>query len=165
MTNLYIDFDGVIMNTIDVTYQIMKEKNIDYTDEKSSIEFYSNLDWSDILNKSVAINDAWNCIGRIIDSGKFDVAILTHVNSLSEIEEKVKYIRKYFSDITIIPVPKSISKTNMIKSEGAILVDDYVHNLNEWHEEGGYSVRFDLDMDGKGYPVIDRLDVLIDMFD
>ena len=62
-------------------------------------------------------------------------------------------------------MPKAISKTSMLKAEGAVLVDDFVHNLDEWHAAGGYSIRFDLDMDGKGYPVIDRLDVLIDMFD
>ena len=51
----------------------------------------------------------------------------------------------------------------MIKAKGASLVDDYVENLDEWKEAGGYGIRFDLDLDGKGYPVIDRLDVLIDM--
>ena len=28
MKNLYIDFDGVIMNTIEITYQDMTNKNI-----------------------------------------------------------------------------------------------------------------------------------------
>lgn len=164
MTNLYIDFDGVIVDSIDVTYKMAEEQGIEKTFE-SYQEFYKVVNWVDILKRSKPIHDSWNCIDRIIESGKFDVAILTHVNSIGEIEEKVKMIRKHFSDITIIPVPKSISKTDMIKAEGAILVDDYVGNLDEWKAAGGYGVRFDLDMDGKGYPVIDRLDVLVDMFD
>ena len=53
----------------------------------------------------------------------------------------------------------------MLKAEGSVLVDDYVNNLVEWQEAGGYGVRFDLDMDGKGFPVIDRLDLLIDLLD
>lgn len=163
MLNLYIDFDGVIMNTIDVSYKIMNEQNV-CLDNRDEVEvFYQNLDWKKLLEDSVEINDSFKCIDKILKSEKFNVSILTHVNSLKEVEEKVKIIRKHFRDITIIPVPKSISKTDMLKAEGAVLVDDYVHNLNEWKEAGGYGIRFDLDMDGKGFPVIDRLDVLIDM--
>lgn len=165
MLNLYIDFDGVIMNTIEVSYKIMKERKIDLDNIPEVENFYQTTDWNELLKQSKPINNAWECLEKIINSKKFNIAILTHVNSLKEIEEKVKIIRKHFRDITIIPVPKSISKTRMLKAEGAVLVDDYVHNLNEWQEAGGYGIRFDLDMDGKGFPVIDRLDVLIDMLD
>ena len=165
MLNLYIDFDGVIMNTIEVTYEMMKNKKIDLKDIDKVEEFYKNSDWQKILKQSTSINNSWDCLEKILKSKKFNVSILTHVNSLKEIEEKVKIIRKHFRDITIIPVPKSISKTKMLKAEGAVLVDDYVNNLIEWEEAGGYGIRFDLDMDGKGFPVIDRLDVLIDMLD
>ncbi len=164
MTNLYIDFDGVIVNSIDVTYKMASDLGIERNEENYS-KFYQNLDWCDVLKKSKPINDSWKCLQKIIDSDKFNVAILTHVNSLAEIEEKVKMIRRHFKDITIISVPKSISKTNMLKAEGSVLVDDFVGNLDEWKAAGGYGIRFDLDMDGKGYPVIDRLDVLVDMID
>ena len=165
MLNLYIDFDGVIMNTIEVTYEIMNNQKIDLKDIDKVEEFYKNSDWNTILKQSVPINNSWECLEKILESKKFNVSILTHVNSLKEIEEKVKIIRKHFRDITIIPVPKSISKTKMLKAEGAVLVDDYVNNLIEWEEAGGYGIKFDLDMDGKGFPVIDRLDVLVDMLD
>ena len=164
MLNLYIDFDGVIMNTIDVTYKMADDLGIERNYE-NYLKFYQKLDWREVLNKSEAISDSWNCIQKIIESNKFNVSILTHVTSISEIEEKVKIIREHFRDITIIPVPKSISKTEMLKAEGSVLVDDFVHNLKAWEAAGGYGVRFDLDMDGKGYPVVDRLDVLIDMLD
>ncbi len=164
MTNLYIDFDGVIVNSIDVTYEMFDKLGLERNEENYS-KFYRELDWNDVLSKCEAIHDSWKCLDKIIKSKKFNVAILTHVNSLEEAVVKVHEIRKHFRDITIIPVPKAISKTSMLKAEGAVLVDDFVHNLDEWHQAGGYSIRFDLDMDGKGYPVIDRLDVLIDMFD
>lgn len=164
MTNLYIDFDGVIVNSIDVTYKMASDMGLK-KDEESYSKFYQNLNWCEVLKKSKPINDSWECLKKVIDSNKFNISILTHVNSIHEIEEKVKMIREHFSDITIISVPKSISKADMIKAEGSILVDDYVNNLDEWKAAGGYGIRFDLDMDGKGYPVIDRLDVLIDMID
>ena len=164
MQNLYIDFDGVIMNTIDVSYKMMEKANVDLDNVDEVQGFYRDLDWKLLLKESKEINNAWNNIKKILDSNKFDVSILTHVNSLKEIEEKVKTIRKYFRDITIIPVPKSISKTKMLNPVNSILVDDYAHNLIEWQKAGGIGVRFDLDMDGKGFPVIDNLKKLIDMF-
>lgn len=164
MINLYIDFDGVICDTIDITYNMIRDKKIDLKDEKACLKFYENLDWKVVLDRCHVINDGMNCIQKLLDSGKFNIAILTHVNSINEIIQKVKFIRNYFPDLTIIPVPKAISKTQMIGTKGAILVDDYVHNLDEWKSEGGIGVRFDLDGDGKGYPVIDKLDQLLSMF-
>ena len=163
MKNLYIDFDGVVANTIDITYQMARENGIkeDYT---NYLQFFQTLNWHDILSKCQPINNSYEEIKEIIDSGKFNVAILTHVTSIHEAEEKIKLINRHFPDITIITVPKSISKTKVIKTKGSILVDDYVHNLDEWKAEGGIGVRFDLDLDGKGYPVIDHLNQLLKLF-
>ena len=158
MKNLYIDFDGVIVDSIDVTYKMIDERNININDADECLRFYQNLDWNMVLKKCKLINDSIECIRKLEDSNLFNISILTHVSSLGEIEEKVKFIRKYLKNITIIPVPKSISKTNMLKAQDSILVDDYVVNLEEWKSAGGIGIRFDLDMDGKGFPVVDRLD-------
>lgn len=164
MKNLYIDFDGVICNTIEITYKMLDEANIDRNDNKKVIEFYKNLDWEHVLENCEIINDSMNNIKKIMSSGKFNVAVLTHVNSMNEIIQKVKFIRKYLRDVTIIPVPKNISKTRMINARFSILVDDYPLNLDEWKEAGGIGVRFDLDMNGKGFLVIDHLDELLELF-
>lgn len=164
MKNLYIDFDGVICNTIEITYKMLEESGIDKNDQEKVTEFYENLDWEHVLNICEIINDAMDNIKKISSSGKFNIAILTHVNSINETIQKVKFIRKYLNDITIIPVPKAISKTRMINARFSILVDDYLVNLNEWKEAGGIGVRFDLDMDGKGFLVIDHLDTLLELF-
>lgn len=161
MKNLYIDFDGVIVDSIEVTYQMMNKMNIDYKNSKECLRFYQNLDWEAVLKKCKPINNSIECIKELEKSNKYNVSILTHVNSISEIEEKVKFIRKYLSNITIIPVPKSISKAKMLKAKDAILVDDYVKNLEEWKEENGVGIKFDLDMNGKGFRVIDNLKDLL----
>ena len=44
------------------------------------------------------------------------------------------------------------------------MIDDFPENLRRWDKDGGFSVRFDFDMDGKGFPVIDKLDEVIEMF-
>ena len=163
MRNLYIDFDGVIMDTIATMNRIMDEMKIDKSDPLACRRFYESLDWNHILQITPEIHDGMNCIQKILDQNSYDVAILTHVNSLSEIVEKVKFIRKYLGNITIIPVPKQISKTKMVHAKDAILVDDYSGNLREWEEAGGIGIRFNLKLNSKGFKVIDRLDQLLEM--
>ena len=164
MRNLYIDFDGVILDTIPMLYDLLETSDIDKYNKEEVTKFYETVDWEKLLENTEQINDSIICIQKLINSNKFDIAILTHVNSLKEAVEKVKFIRRYFFDITVIPVPKMISKTEMVHTKDAILVDDYPENLREWKKAGGIGVRFDLDMDGKGFPVIDKLDELIEMF-
>lgn len=167
MKNLYIDFDGVIMNTITITYEELKRIGLDFNkveDQNRIREYYSEIDWNHLLNKKATIiNDAFDCIKKIISSNRYYVTILSHVNSLSEAEEKVKFIRKHLSDITIIPVPRTLSKTEMVNAKGAILVDDYAENLNEWKKAGGIGIKFSTDLNGKGFIVIDKLSQILEI--
>ncbi len=166
MKNLYIDFDGVIMDTITSSREMMLKKGIDYKDSNKAEEitsFYANLDWAKFLNETKELNDAFLCIDKIMKSNKFNASILTHCNSLNEIISKVKFIRKFNKDITVIPVPRKISKTNMVNTKEAILIDDYSGNLREWAEAGGIGVRFSTKLNGKGFHVIDKLDQILDI--
>ena len=160
MKKLYIDFDGVILDTITRLYEEADRQEYDRSDP----EFYRNFNYKCILKDKYIINNSIECIQRLLDSGKFDVNILTHCFTIREASDKVKYIRKHFDDITVIVCPKDISKTKMVHTEGAILVDDYAGNLREWESAGGIPVRFSTKLNGKGYQVVDRLDKLIDMF-
>lgn len=163
MINLYIDFDGVIMNTIEIGYKMMDEMDIERNYNNAS-EFYRNLDWKNFLNnKCSQINNSIECIQKIIDSNLFNVNILSHVTCLNEAIAKIEYIRQYFKDITFIPVPKDISKTKMVHTQDAILIDDYAGNLREWATSGGIGVRFNLENEDKGFITIDRLDKIIDI--
>lgn len=163
MINLYIDFDGVILNTIEVSYKMIQDKGLEVND-KTCKDFYSKLDWEDFINnKCSQINSSIECIKKIIDSNLFNVNILSHVISLNEAEAKIHYIRKYFKDITFIPVPKTISKTKMVYTENSILIDDYAGNLREWKKAGGIGVRFSEKLNGKGFHVINNLDQIIDL--
>ena len=67
----------------------------------------------------------------------------------------------YFDDINIIMVPKKLSKTRVVHSKDAILVDDYSGNLKEWEDNGGVAVRFSKDLDSHGFKVINKLDQLM----
>ena len=101
MKKLYIDFDGVIYNSIEVSYDMALKQGFKKNEEEFFL-FYKNLNWCDVLKKSSQINDSFNCIKKIIDSGKYDVAILTHIVTLEEALEKIKLIRKNIDDISIL---------------------------------------------------------------
>lgn len=159
--NLYIDFDGVILDTITPLYEECEKKQIP---KEKLTEFYETYPWHTIIDDKYIINEGIEDIQKIIDSNKFNLAILTHINSLNEAILKVKYLRKYFKDITIIPVPKAISKTQMIHTKDSILIDDYAGNLREWKAAGGIGIRFNQEGKGKGFESIKNLREIIDMF-
>lgn len=166
MKNLYIDFDGVIVDTIRVTYDMLDRLGVDRNNFEKMSEFYYNLNWKQLLSLTPIINDGFNCIKKIHDTNRFNVSILTHVNSLDEAVAKVNYIRKYFKEVTIIPVPREISKTRMLAVEGAILIDDYSGNLREWEAAGGIGIQFCNDLTkNKGFKVIDKLDKILDIIE
>ena len=124
---------------------------------------YQKLDWKEFIKNTPEINDSIECIRKIVASNRFRVSILTHVCSLDEAMAKINYIRRHLENITIIPVPKQISKTKMVYSENAILVDDYAGNLREWEAAGGIGVRFSTKKNGKGFYVVDKLDQILDL--
>ena len=166
MQSLYIDFDGVIVDTIRVTYDMLERLGVDQTDFEKMSEFYYNLNWKQLLSLTPIINDSFNCLKKISATNKFNIAILTHVNSLDEAVAKINYIRKYYKRVTIIPVPREVSKTKMIEAKNAILIDDYSGNLKEWESAGGIGIQFSTDLNkNKGFKVIDKLDKILDIID
>ena len=159
--NIYIDFDGVILDTITPLYNDYQTQNISKENAK---EFFVNYPWDTIIDDKYIINNAIEDIQAIINSNKFNLAILTHGNSINEAVLKINYLRQYFKDITIIPCPKEVSKTKMIHTKDSILIDDYAGNLREWKQEGGVGVRFNREGNGKGFLTIKDLKEIIDMF-
>lgn len=164
MKNLYIDFDGVILDTITPVYNLAKKLNIDVKTQTKEVGLlYSKIDWETLIDESPALSDSIDNIKKLKESKKFNISILTHVNSLKEAAAKIRFINNLFNDLTIIPVPKSCSKTMMTQTKGAILVDDFSGNLKEWQESGGISVKFVRDKENGKYTEITSLEELLDM--
>ena len=150
MKRLYIDFDGVILDTITRLYEEAERQEYDISDN----EFYEKFNYKCILKDKYIINDSIECINKLLASKKFEVSILTHCHSIKEASDKVKYVRKHFKDMTVIICPKDISKTKILHTEGAILVDDYGGNLREWKESGGIPIKFSTKTHKKDYHYI-----------
>lgn len=166
MKNLYIDFDGVILDTLTSVYKLAKQLNLDYkTQTKEMSKLFSKIDWEELIDDSVTLNDSVNSIKKISETGKFNISILTHVNSLKEAKAKIKFLDGITEDLTIIPVPSGVSKTKMTQTKGAILIDDYSNNLIEWENAGGIGVKFTKTKeDDCKFKNITSLVEIIDMF-
>ena len=65
MINLYIDFDGVIKDTISVSYKMMADTGINMKNKAEIIKFYQDIDWVDLLDKSDELNKAFQWIDKI----------------------------------------------------------------------------------------------------
>ena len=138
MTKLYLDCDGVILDTINMSYKMLKEKGIEREEEKK--DFYRNLSWEELIIEAGEIN---NSIEKIKELTKvYDVEILTHVISEGEIIAKENYFKEVLPEVKVIAVPKEIKKADAVDPKGNILVDDFLGNLDYWHEKGGISIKF-----------------------
>ncbi len=164
MIKLYIDFDGVILDTIDVSYKMLKLTGVNLKDKKKVEKFYNELDWDELIKKSKPINDSINNIKKIVESNLYDISILTHVNSQSEIEVKEKFIKKYLKNIDTIYVSKLYDKCDVVDCYNTVLVDDFMGNLEKWSKKGGIPIKFSTT--GKEYDCIsiNNLGMLIEKY-
>lgn len=160
MQKLYLDCDGVILDTINKSYKMIQEKGL--TTEVQRKKFYSNICWETLIIESGEIN---NSIKKIKELTKyFDIEILTHVNSEKEVQAKVKYFNKELPGINVITVPREIKKADFVKANNIVLVDDYLPNLEYWEEQGGIPIKFSDSVKVCKYPVITDLLELINIF-
>lgn len=164
MINLYFDFDGVILNTIAISYIYLRDNNI--TDEEEIQNYYKNLDWRDLMSKSSVINNAVENIWKLYECGLFKIGIITHYNSMQEIMLKDRFIRENLpSDIDVYYVHCSNKKNSKVDAYNSVLVDDYIKNIESWEEDLGIGIKFsDSDKECK-YLKINSLDEIIDLYD
>lgn len=159
---LYVDFDGVVLNTIDITYKILNDLKLNDTEEIE--KFYKNLNWEELLDKCVPINDSINNLKKIIKSNLYDVSILSHVTCENEELAKKRYLDKHIPDLEVVTVDIKLNKCDVVDCKNAILVDDYMGNLNLWHAKGGIAVKFSDKGKNYEYITISSLDMLIDKY-
>lgn len=157
--DIYIDYDGVIRGTMSISYEMMQRQNIDLNDRKKVIEFYEKLDWNYLISISLELNRAYYYINKIISENKYNVSILTKINSINEMSAKIFDIRKN-SDVKTICVPNTIDKTDVVNPNGNILIDDFSGNLLNWKEKGGISVKF-TDKEDERFVCTSSLDICL----
>ena len=141
---IYIDFDGVILDTDTTIDNIISDKNIDKK------EYIKTCDWDNLLNNTDIINNSL----KYLKESKKDINLLSKISTLEEGIGKVKYLKDNGIDMNIHLVPTKISKSDIVDPKGNILIDDKVYNLDEWKSKGGIPIFFnkannDIDIYGK----------------
>ncbi len=176
--NLYIDFDGVILDTIVGMYKKIEEtdyelhirninKKVTTEDVEKITKIISEIDWDNFLQITPPINDSIKHINYLVSSNKFNIAILSHVGSFKEMEAKFKFINKNINgNVDVICVPKKFPKTAATRNcKDCILVDDHSGNLRIWEDAGGISVKFTKEKrDHLEYRCISSLKDIANMF-
>lgn len=146
---IYIDFDGVILNTTPHIFDEWLDNNDDINiKELEKIEYIKGRNWHKILREASVIDDA---ISVLKDMDIKNTAILTKVHSLeNEGTEKIRFLRENGVKLDVVLVPYPLKKTDVVEASGNILIDDTVHNLDDWNKCGGECIFFnqnDFDVD------------------
>ena len=134
---IFIDFDGVVYDSEKLVVA-RKEELYQLTWD----EFFEQLNWFDLLNEANVINKATDYILEA-QQNRRNIAILTKIHTLLEMEAKVKKIRSLGIEIPIMFVPPHVKKSEIyLPKNGEILIDDSIKNLKDWSNNGGESIYF-----------------------
>lgn len=143
---IYIDFDGVILDTEDVMFEEWHKKpNIHLLTEEDKIRYLQELDWDYLISISEPINNSIELLNRM-DPSK--TAILTKIHSLKEGAAKIRWAKKNNIKQSIILVPHTLKKSDVVDANNNLLIDDYLKNLDEWISCGGNAILFDKNSTG-----------------
>ena len=137
---LYIDFDGVILDTEGLLFKEWR-KNPDrhLLPESEKIKYIQAADWNYILKYSEVMNDSLYYLKNMDPNKSF---ILTKIHSLTnEGSSKIEWIRNQGIMQSVILVPYNLRKCDVVDAEGNILVDDCLKNLYEWEDKNGEKKR------------------------
>ncbi len=142
---LYLDCDGVIFDTINAAFRLMKKEGIDIHNHHQVNYFFIHfIDWNQLFEDAGIINGAREKINNIVESRIFkEVVILTKLSG-SYHEERIKrgILNELFPSIRIITLDYSLSKSGVVLAEGNILVDDEEKNILSWRNAHGIGIHF-----------------------
>lgn len=143
MRNLYIDFDGVLFDTIKVAFDDMKKIGVDITNQEEITEYFVNVDWQNLIEKAGVLNDSIKKLEIIIESKEFErVEIATHRCSYNEGVVKTNDLKSRIPDLKVTTIPKKIQKHYALKAENNILIDDDIKKILAWINDGGIGILF-----------------------
>ena len=143
---IYIDFDGVILDTAPILFEEWERlPNYEQLPESEKIKYIQRSNWEKVLNSSRIINDSVYYLKSMNPKESF---ILTKIHSLeNEGEAKIKWIRSHQIKQGIYLVPYHQYKTDIVDPEENILIDDCLMNLDRWKEKKGNPILFDINND------------------
>ena len=141
---LYLDCDGVILDTIDEAYCMMKELGLDTSDQILVNKFFRMVDWNILILRAGILKDSISKIKKIITSATFkDVVILTKISgNLNEESVKRTLFNKLLPGVRVITVNFNDNKDEVVDPINNILVEDTLSNALRWRNAGGIGLYF-----------------------
>ena len=160
---LYSDFDGVIYDTINTAFSIMKDNNCDMSNGVEIDRYFRELlDWEEVYKKATIINDSIEKLKLFQESKIFqDVIILTKLSGNYH-EERIKrdFLNIVLPSIKVITLQYGLAKSSVVKAIGNILIDDELKNCLSWKKSNGVAILFNQEMcDLENDIVSDILDI------
>lgn len=145
--NLYLDCDGVILDTIPAIDKALQKVGYTYKRQSKNEPFMKDFlknkfNWEEEIELIPILDDSVNKIKKLDKEDIFNIKILTHVISDKEAKAKEKLFAELLPNIEVITVPKEIKKTEMVEVKNGILVDDYLPNVVDFNSEGGIGIKF-----------------------
>ncbi len=143
----YCDCDGVILNTIEVAFQIIRENgyNINLGNREEVDKYFrTTADWNKIFDRAEIINDSADRLRYLKNKKIFeDVMILTKISGGYQEEKlKLELFRKLLPTIKVITLQYGMSKGIAVPARGNLLLDDEIGNCEEWKSHDGTAVLF-----------------------
>ena len=145
--NLYLDCDGVILDTIPAIDKALQKVGYTYKGQSKNEPFMKDFlknkfNWEEEIELIPILDDSVNKIKKLDKKNIFNIKILTHVISDKEAKAKEKLFAELLPNIEVITVPKDTKKTEMVEVKNSILVDDYLPNVVDFNSEGGIGIKF-----------------------
>lgn len=137
---LYIDCDGVILDTVRTAIKLSREY-------KQDVNFlFRNIDWNILIYESGILNDSINKIKKIVESSIYDVKILTKLcgNDTEEMAKRI-LLGKLLPNVEIITLKYEENKDDVVNPYNNILIDDEEKNYIRWINKGGIGIHFVLE--------------------
>jgi hypothetical protein len=138
----YIDIDGVVLDTEAHLFDDY-EKYIQMGVVSNYDEYVRAINWKEHIRKCGFIKDSIEVLKEI----KKEVILLGKYCSQQEVDAKYDIFKEVGYDKPIIFVPFNVKKCDFecVEAKGNVLVDDTIHNLDDWSRVDGYSLYFHKD--------------------
>ena len=136
---LYIDFDGVILDS----EKRFKKDMIGKTKLEDWIEYLSTIEWFNFLRECNQIDESLDTLKKL-QKYKQLKGIITKIHVFEEGIQKAVFLRENGIIVPIHYVLPMQNKSTIVKpSKNKILVDDDIKNCIDWEKNGGTAILFD----------------------
>ncbi len=141
----YCDCDGVILNTIEVAFAIMRKNGCNMSDRREvDLYFKRIIDWNEVFDKASFINNSVEILKKLKDEDIFeDIVILTKLSGGYD-EERLK--RDLFNEVLpgfrVVTLQYGLAKGLVVPAKGNVLLDDEIGNCKQWQQQDGVAILF-----------------------